>query len=87
MIPTPPHRDLAVPLSVALTALCLALDDLGLAVRFCDEVAVREDGRLTAAGPPETALSPEILRRTSGIEPDLARHEGQPVILPRDVLA
>ena len=80
MIPTPPHRDLAVPLSVTLTALCLALDDLGLAARFCDEVAVREDGRLTAAGPPETA--PEILRRTSGIEPDLARHEGQPVILP-----
>jgi len=42
---------------------------------------------MTAACPPETALSPEVLRRTYGIEPSLAHHEGQPVILPWDVLA
>lgn len=69
------------------TAVICVLHDLGLAARFCDEVAVLDDGRLTAAGPPETALSPEVLRRTYGIEPYLARHEGQPVILPWDVLA
>lgn len=36
MIPTPSHRDLAVPLSVALTALCLALFVLSLTLGYVD---------------------------------------------------
>lgn len=69
------------------TAVVCVLHDLGLAARFCDYVAVLDLGRLSAAGPPEAALSPEVLRRTYGIEPYVARHEGQPVLLPWDVLA
>lgn len=69
------------------TAVVCVLHDLGLAARFCDHVAVLDLGRLTAVGPPETALSPEVLRRTYGIKPYVGRHEGQPVLMPWDVLS
>ena len=59
-----------------------ATHDLGLASRFADEVAVMEEGRLAAIGPPAEALAPDCLARVFGIEAYRAEHEGAPVLVP-----
>ncbi|MFB2532053.1 ABC transporter ATP-binding protein [Paracoccus sp. p4-l81] len=69
------------------TAVVCVLHDLGLAARFCHSVAVLDHGRLVAEGPPDTALSPAILRGVYGVEPYSARHEQQPVLIPWRVLS
>lgn len=65
----------------------VVLHDLGLAARFCDHVAVMDGGRLVAEGPPEDALTPDLLGRVYGITPFAARHEGQPVLVPWSLCA
>lgn len=67
-------------------AVVCVLHDLGLAARFCDHVAVLDHGRLVVSGPPAVALCPTVLRDTYGVEPYLAQHRGQPVLLPWEVL-
>ncbi|WP_341704378.1 ABC transporter ATP-binding protein [Ferrovibrio sp.] len=58
-------RDIAAAAgSIAL----IALHDINLALRFCDQVVVLGGGQVLAAGPGRTALSPAILRRAFGVD-------------------
>jgi len=68
----------ALPLSlVALddTVVLVARPDRTRAVT--DRVAVLAQGRIVVAGPPETALSPDVLRPTYGIETVKIQIRGQ----------
>ena len=43
------------------TTVIAALHDLNIAAAFCDEVAVLDEGRLAAVGPPRDVLTPELV--------------------------
>jgi iron complex transport system ATP-binding protein len=58
----------------------LTLHDLGLTLRLADRVLVLADGRILADGPPQTALTPEVLRVAYGVEARLAVGEHGPVL-------
>jgi iron complex transport system ATP-binding protein len=68
------HLDIRHQLSILalvrrLGVTCIvALHDLNLASLFCDEIAVLDAGRLVAAGPPEQALTPDLIRRVFGVD-------------------
>jgi iron complex transport system ATP-binding protein len=49
-------------------AVLLTLHDLGLAARFADRIAVLDQGRLVADGPPTEALSPRVLKTVFGLK-------------------
>lgn len=58
-----------------------ALHDLNLAARFCDRVAVLEDGRVCADGEPEAVVTPQLIGDVYGVEAivDPSPHTGAPV--------
>ncbi|GAA1759632.1 ABC transporter ATP-binding protein [Agromyces humatus] len=45
-----------------------ALHDLNLASAHCDEVAVLNDGRLVAFGPPDDVLTPDLVREIFAVD-------------------
>ncbi len=53
----------------------LTLHDLNLAARFADRVLVLSEGSLITDGPPDTALTPEILSTVYGVV--VRRHVGE----------
>ena len=55
-----------------LTVLAV-LHDLNLAAAFAPRVAVLDDGRIVADGPPEEVLSTDLVRRVFGVQVDEAR--------------
>lgn len=61
------------------TAL-LALHDLNLAARFCDELVILRDGRCAAMGPPAEILTPEVLESTYGVSARILDDDGVPVV-------
>lgn len=63
-------------------AVLLALHDLTLAARFCDQLAVLDAGRLVAKGPPAAVLTPAILARTFKIEALEGSHNAEPFVVP-----
>lgn len=60
----------------------LVLHDLTLAARFCDQVILLQDGRMTAADSPRQAMTPERLETLYGTRFLTGTLDGQPVILP-----
>jgi iron complex transport system ATP-binding protein len=58
----------------------LTLHDLSLALRLADRVLVLAEGRIIADGPPQSALSPEVLRQAYGVEARLAVGEHGPML-------
>jgi iron complex transport system ATP-binding protein len=66
-------------------ACLIALHDLGMALRCCDLVVLLEEGRLVAAGAPETVITAEILRAVYGIEAEITPggREGPPLLAIR----
>lgn len=48
-------------------AVLTTLHDLSLAARYADRVVVLDAGKVTADGPPQSALSPDILRAVFGL--------------------
>ena len=58
------------------------LHDLALAARFCDRVLLIDRGMVAADGHPTAVLSAETLRRHYRIEPLIAHHDGEPLIVP-----
>jgi len=51
-----------------------ALHDLNLAAAYCDEVVVLADGRVVAAGPPETVLTERLVADVYGVKAVVERH-------------
>jgi iron complex transport system ATP-binding protein len=60
----------------------VVLHDLALAARFCDRVLLMDGGRVVGNGPPDTTLDAAAIRAHYHVEPFIARHEGEPLILP-----
>jgi iron complex transport system ATP-binding protein len=60
----------------------VVLHDLGLAARFCDRVLLMDSGAIVGDGPPDEALGAEAIRAHYRVEPFIARHEGEPLIVP-----
>ncbi|HEX5421203.1 MAG TPA: ABC transporter ATP-binding protein [Gammaproteobacteria bacterium] len=58
------------------------LHDLALAARFCTRIVLLSAGRVAADGPPGEVLTSEILGRHYRVQPYLASHDGQAVVLP-----
>lgn len=82
-----PHHQLRVMTTLRRYAargglVVAVLHDLGLAARFCSRVLLMNAGELVADGPPATALSGDAIRTHYRIEPLLATHDGEAVIVP-----
>ena len=60
----------------------VVLHDLGLAARFCDRVLLMDDGALVGDGTPERTLDSPAIRTHYRVEPFIARHDGEPLIVP-----
>lgn len=60
----------------------LVLHDLTLAARFCDQVILLQDGRMTAADSPRQVMTPDRLEALYGTRFLTGTLNGQPVILP-----
>ncbi len=58
------------------------LHDLGLAARFCDRVLLMDEGNVVGNGPPEATLGSPAIRAHYRVEPLIARHDGEPLIVP-----
>jgi iron complex transport system ATP-binding protein len=58
------------------------LHDLGLAARFCARVLLMNDGAVVGDGPPDDTLSSAAIRAHYRVEPFIARHDGEPLIVP-----
>ncbi|WP_248908495.1 heme ABC transporter ATP-binding protein [Halocatena marina] len=63
-------RDLVDESATALAAI----HDLDLAARFCDSIVVISDGRVLAAGPPESVLTESTIAEAFGGRPHVHRH-------------
>ena len=60
----------------------VVLHDLGLAARFCDRVLLMDDGAIVGDGAPDATLAAQAIRAHYRVEPFIARHEGEPLIVP-----
>ncbi|SDS32625.1 ABC transporter ATP-binding protein [Corynebacterium timonense] len=60
----------------------VALHDLNLAARFCDELLVVKDGQAIAQGSPADVLTPELLERVYGISARIINDAGVPIVCP-----
>ncbi len=61
------------------TTVIAALHDLNIAAAFCDDVAVLDEGRLVAFGPPDTVLTPALVDEVFHVTARVAiecRHRG-----------
>ncbi|MGC8633069.1 MAG: ABC transporter ATP-binding protein [Candidatus Limnocylindrales bacterium] len=54
------------------------LHDVALAAHFFPRLVVLDRGRVAADGPPEVAVSPELIRRVFGVDPALVALGGVP---------
>jgi iron complex transport system ATP-binding protein len=62
------HQLAILSLVRQLGVTCIvALHDLNLAALFCDEIALLHEGRLLAAGTPESVLTEDIIRAVFGV--------------------
>lgn len=61
-------------------AVIVALHDLSLAARFCHNIVLLRQGRVIAAGSPESVLETSHLREAYGIEARLHTLDGIPVV-------
>lgn len=52
----------------------VALHDLNLALTYCDVVAVMQQGRLVATGPPAAVLTSDLIGDVFGVQADLLPH-------------
>ncbi len=69
--------------AAAGAAVLATLHDLTLAARACDRLAILAEGRLVALGPPDEALSQEVLERAFGLEGALVNTSAGPVVAVR----
>ncbi|OXY81581.1 ABC transporter ATP-binding protein [Oceanimonas doudoroffii] len=64
------------------TLSLVAIHDINLALRFCDQLWVLGDGRLLAEGPAREVLTPAVLRAAYGVEGRVETcSRGLPIVL------
>jgi iron complex transport system ATP-binding protein len=64
------------------TLVIVVTHDLGLAARFADAVLVMAEGRLAAQGPPQQALSEQVLAEVFRVQAFRAQRDDGAVIVP-----
>lgn len=67
-------------LADAGAGVVVTLHDLSLALRLADRIIVLAEGRVLADGPPQTALTPEILKAAYGVEATVTQRPGGPLV-------
>jgi iron complex transport system ATP-binding protein len=72
-------RELACARGFAVAAV---LHDLNLAASMATRIAVVADGRVVCDAPPETVISPQLIREVFGPGLSVGRHDGRPVVVP-----
>jgi iron complex transport system ATP-binding protein len=60
----------------------VVLHDLALAARFCTRIVLLSDGEVAGDGTPDEVLSERAIEAHYRVQPYIARHENEPVILP-----
>ena len=60
----------------------VAIHDLNLAARYCDELVVLHGGRVHAHGTPAEVLNTELLGEVYGIRARVIDDEGVPMVCP-----
>jgi iron complex transport system ATP-binding protein len=65
-----------------LAALAV-LHDLNLAIAYADEIVLIEDGKVAAAGPPASVITPERIARVFGVDPAVVAGGAHPAVLPQ----
>ena len=60
----------------------IAIHDLNLAARFCDEVLVMKHGKKIVHDTPHNVFTPKVLERVYGIRAKVIEDEGVPVVCP-----
>lgn len=63
----------------------VAIHDINLAARMCDQLVVLHGGKGRAHGAPGEVLTEELLREVYGVETDVLDHRGQPIVALREV--
>jgi len=63
------------------------LHDLGLAARFCGRVLLMNGGVIVGDGPPDATLTSPAIRAHYRVEPFIARHDDEPLVVPWRPLA
>lgn len=60
----------------------VAIHDLNLAARFCDELVVMKNGRVLAQDEPVAVLTPDLLEEVYGVRARVLDDAGVPVVCP-----
>ncbi len=63
-------------------AVAVVLHDLSLAMQYCDRLALVDEGRIVADGPPDVTLSPDRLAAVFRITALRGERDGLPYLLP-----
>ncbi|WP_298694666.1 ABC transporter ATP-binding protein [uncultured Corynebacterium sp.] len=63
----------------------VAIHDINLAARMCDQLVVLKSGRIRAQGTPGDVLTCELVESVYGVEADIVEHRGVPVVAPQRV--
>ena len=66
-------------------SVLVSLHDLGLAARYCTRLLVLAQGRIVADGPPQSVLTPQLLRDAFGITAWFKQTPQGPVFQPLEV--
>jgi iron complex transport system ATP-binding protein len=64
------------------TLVLVVLHDLSVAARFCDRIALLNEGRIVADGAPDAVLTREILNQTFGVDALIGRHGDARYVVP-----
>ena len=67
--------------------IAVALHDLSLAARHCDTVLMLMGGKAVACGPPAEVFTPATLALTYGIDANLTKVDGVPIVVARGMLS
>lgn len=65
----------------------VAIHDLNLAARYCDQLVVLLDGEILAQGKPADVISSDLLERVYGYRAKVLYDEGVPVVSPVESVA
>lgn len=73
----------------ARMTIIAVLHDVNLAARYCDRIALLNDGRLEVVGPPSRVLTPEAMNAVYGVDVVIRRDplSGTVYVMPRSTMA